>query len=119
MRPSPPTLGTLSVDALRARPGVKWHGYGDDVLPAWIAEMDFGVAEPIQSALRQIVDNRAYGYEPNTLAPALRTACGEHMQRRFGWQPDCEHVVPVADLVQALFTLVSVFTERGHGVVVQ
>jgi cystathionine beta-lyase len=41
------------------------------------------------------------------------------MQRCFGWQPDCEHVVPVADLVQALFTAVSAFTERGQGVVVQ
>ena len=39
----------LSLAELRARPGTKWHRFADDVIPAWIAEMDFHVAEPIQA----------------------------------------------------------------------
>jgi cystathionine beta-lyase len=109
----------LSPADLRARPGIKWHRYPDDVLPAWIAEMDFGVAEPIERALRRLTDEAAYGYEPPHLRPALAEAFADHMHARFGWQASPEHVVPVADLVQALFTLVTAFTERGQGVVLQ
>jgi cystathionine beta-lyase len=108
----------LNLAELRARPGTKWHRYPDDVLPAWIAEMDYGVAEPIALALRRLTDEAAYGYE-QTQSGALAEAFVAHMQRRFGWQPDPEYVLPVADLVQALFALVSAFTERGQGVVLQ
>jgi cysteine-S-conjugate beta-lyase len=113
-----PTTAFSPAD-LRARPGIKWHRYPDDVLPAWIAEMDFGVAEAIERALRHLTDEAAYGYEPATLSPALGQAFAAHMQARFGWQVSAERVVPVADLVQALFTLVSAFTGRGQGVVLQ
>jgi cystathionine beta-lyase len=41
------------------------------------------------------------------------------MQRRFGWQPAADEVLPLADLVQALYAAVAAFTERGQGVVLQ
>jgi cystathionine beta-lyase len=104
---------------LRSRPGIKWHRYADDVLPAWIAEMDYGVAEPIERAMRRLTDEACYGYEPPGGPAALADAFADHMQECFGWQVGPERVVPVADLVQALFTLVSVFSERGQGVVLQ
>jgi cystathionine beta-lyase len=107
----------LSVADLRARPGRKWHQYADDVLPAWIAEMDYGVAEPIERAMRRLTDEASYGYESSALYSGLADAFASHMQEQFGWQASAEYVVPVADLVQALFTLVSAFTERGQGVV--
>jgi cystathionine beta-lyase len=112
-------IASFSIADLRARPGVKWHRFADDVLPAWIAEMDYGVAEPIERTLRRLTDEAAYGYEPPNLAAALSEAFANHMQERFGWQVGTERVVPVADLVQALFTLVSVFSERGQGVVLE
>jgi cysteine-S-conjugate beta-lyase len=109
----------LSADELRARSGRKWHEYAADVLPAWVAEMDFGVPEPIRDALRRITDEASYGYEASSLYPNLAAAFAEYMQRRFGWLPNGDRVVPVADLVQALFTAVSAFTEAGQGVVLQ
>ncbi len=113
-----PTAAFSPAD-LRARPGIKWHRYADDVLPAWIAEMDFGVAEPIERAMRHLTDEASYGYEPPNRPAALADAFAAHMQERFAWAVGPERVVPVADLVQALFTLVSVFSERGQGVVLQ
>jgi bifunctional pyridoxal-dependent enzyme with beta-cystathionase and maltose regulon repressor activities len=107
----------LSVAELRARPGIKWHRYPDDVLPAWIAEMDFDVAEPIQAASRRLVDQRAYGYDDSD--QPLAQAFADYMLQQFGWQPGADHVVPVADLVQAQFAAVTAFTERGQGVVLQ
>lgn len=109
----------LSVEELRARPGAKWHRYGEDVIPAWIAEMDFTVAEPIQAALRRWVDAGVYGYDDAGLATSLADTFASYMQRRFGWDVGSEHVLPLADLVQAQFATVAAFTERGDGVVLQ
>ena len=50
---------------------------------------------------------------------SLSAAFLEYMQRRFAWRPTSEHVLPVADLVQALFTAVTTFTRPGDGVVLQ
>src|ERR1700737_1938933 len=52
----------LSQSALQARRNVKWNQYGADVLPAFIADMDFAVAAPIQAAIERIVRDRDYGY---------------------------------------------------------
>ena len=81
--------------------------------------MDYGVAEPIERAMRRLTEEAAYGYEPPNRPAALAEAFAAHMRERFGWAVSAERVVPVADLVQALFTLVSVFSERGQGVVLQ
>jgi cystathionine beta-lyase len=119
MQTTPTTLVQFSADQLRARSGRKWHEYAADVLPAWVAETDFAVPEPIREALRRVTDEASYGYEVSSLYPNLAAAFAEYMQRRFGWRPVGDRVVPVADLVQALFTAVAAFTEPGQGVVLQ
>ena len=106
----------LRISELRARPGIKWHRYADDVLPAWVAEMDFGVAEPIQEVLQQLLTEASYGYEPETLYPRLSEAFVAYMHRRYRWVTDSQNVLPVGDLVQALFAAVSACTARGDGV---
>lgn len=40
---------------LRSRRGAKWHRYQDDVIPCWVAEMDFPVAQPIQAVMERLV----------------------------------------------------------------
>jgi cystathionine beta-lyase len=119
VRGLPGAIELPSEAALRARPGRKWHQYAEDVLPAWIAEMDFGLAEPIRAALQRVANEESHGYEDNSLYPTLATAFATYVQRRYAWQPDPELVVPVADLVQALFTSVGAFTASGQGVVLQ
>ena len=52
----------LDMSRLRARHGKKWQRYGPDVIPAWIADMDFSVAEPVQEAIESLVARRDYGY---------------------------------------------------------
>jgi len=48
---APPTLFDVSLDELRQRRSEKWRRYPADVLPAWVAELDFALAPPVQSAL--------------------------------------------------------------------
>ena len=108
--------------SLRAMTGSKWHKYEADVLPAWVAEMDFTVAEPIQHAVQRIVDQRDYGYAMRLggkAGLAMAAAFSDRMQQRFGWKADPELVQPVADLVQGTFASVLGFSEKGDGVVLQ
>lgn len=112
-------VAPLDLAELRARPGVKWHRYPDDVLPAWIADMDYAVPEPIADKLRQLTEQAAYGYEDPSLTPALTDAFARYMQRRYRWLPKTELVFPVVDLVQALFSSVAAWTRPGQGVLLQ
>ncbi len=51
-----PELTDLRIDRLRERRSAKWTQYEPDVLPAWVAEMDFPLAEPIKEALNGAVE---------------------------------------------------------------
>jgi cystathionine beta-lyase len=109
----------LSMETMRRRRGIKWHYYEEDVLPAWVADMDFGVAEPIQRALRRLVEDMDYGYAKRSGEAGLPVAFADRMRDRFGWEVDPELVRPVADLVQALVACITAFSEPGDGVAVQ
>ena len=73
-------------DQIRERRGsdsIKWKKYGDEVLPLWVADMDFISAEPILQALRRRVEERFFGY---TCPPdQLRLLIRERLQRLYGW----------------------------------
>ena len=55
-------LGECSLERLRRRRTYKWRTYPADVLPAFVAEMDFDVAEPVTAAVRDALDNGDLGY---------------------------------------------------------
>ncbi|HEY7201703.1 MAG TPA: aminotransferase class I/II-fold pyridoxal phosphate-dependent enzyme [Candidatus Dormibacteraeota bacterium] len=108
----------LSIEALRRRRGVKWRLHGPDVLPAWIADMDFAVAEPVQRAIERLVTDGDYGYPHRAGADGVEAAFADRMRERFAWEVDPGRVVPLSDLVQALLALVVAYSEPGDGVLV-
>jgi cystathionine beta-lyase len=109
----------LTEKELRERRGVKWHHFPEDVLPAWVADMDFSVPEPVQAAIRAIVDRADYGYPARKGGSRIQEAFAERMAARFGWELDPECVLPMSDLVQAMTACVLAFSDEGEGVVVQ
>ncbi len=119
---TPANAFDLPEAALRAQRNSKWSKYGPDVLPAWVAEMDFACAEPIQQAVRRIVDARDYGYPMRNgekAGLAVATAFAARMKDRFAWEVDPGLVLPLADLVQGTYAPVMAFSEPGDGVVLQ
>ena len=82
----PRTVTDFDIATLRARRTNKWHKFPDDVLPAWVADMDFGVAPSIAEALARLTRDQEYGYAARD--GALAAAFVRRMQRRFGWQTD-------------------------------
>lgn len=102
---------------LRARGGLKWTFHSPDVLAAWVAEMDFGLAPPIASALHAAVDRGDTGYfHPGADRAAARAACG-FWADRFNWEVDPEQVMPVPDVVEGIRRAIVHLTRPGSPVV--
>jgi cysteine-S-conjugate beta-lyase len=109
----------LTVEALRARRGTKWTKYARTVIPAWVADMDFAVAEPIQESIQELVKHRDYGYGARTGEVGLEQAFADRMKERFGWEPDPALVQPTSELIQSVYVSIAAFSEPGDGVVIQ
>lgn len=79
---------------------IKWRRYGDDVLPMWVADMDFVSPEPVLRALQERVQHGVFGYEgPH---PELIEAIVTWLARRHGWQVPPEAIVLLPGLVSGL-----------------
>src|SRR3990172_1551721 len=82
----------------RATESVKWHKYDPDVIPLWLADMDFVSPAPVIQALRERVEHGVFGYpegilgDPQELS-AFRQVMVDRLAERYSW-----HVEP-ADLV--------------------
>lgn len=107
----------FDIATLRARRTNKWHKFPDDVLPAWVADMDFGVAPAISEAMDRLTRNQEYGYAARE--GALAAAFARRMRSRFGWEVDPADTHPIGDLVQASFSSVMAFSEPGDAAVLQ
>lgn len=107
----------LGLGALRTRRSAKWRRYDDDVLPAWVAESDFALAEPVEEALRLAIARGDTGYA-DAEAAGLGEAFAGFAERRLGWSVDPAHVVATDDVVNGLARLVGVLSEPGEGIVI-
>jgi cystathionine beta-lyase len=107
----------FNIPFLRSRRTNKWHKFAADVLPAWVADMDFGVAPPIAEAMARLARNQEYGYAARE--GALAAAFARRMQHRFRWAVDPADAHPIGDLVQASFSSVMAFSEPGDAVLLQ
>src|SRR5258705_533727 len=92
--------------AARARRGEKWTSYPDDVLPLWVAGMDFPIAEPIRRVLRFAVERSDLGYPIHPAPTAIPELTVDRMQRLHGWEVPPERVEILSDVVQGMFTAV-------------
>jgi cystathionine beta-lyase len=114
----------LAFDSLRAEElwrsqRIKWRLFGDDVLPAWVADMDFPVAPPIQRALSELLSRSDLGYHNVPLSPHLREALVSRMAERFAWQVEPSRVIPLVNVVQGLDAAVLLHSRPGDGVIVR
>jgi cystathionine beta-lyase len=112
-------LEGLDLEVLHARKSEKWHTYPPDILPAWVAEMDFPLAAPIERVLREAIDRWDVGYPIAPNATGLREAFAARMDDRFGWSVDPTRVEILTEVVQGMFVALYAYANAGQGVVVQ
>jgi cystathionine beta-lyase len=109
----------IPVDQLRGRNGAKWRMYPADVIPAFVAEMDFRVAPPVQQAINRFADQQDYGYGQMTDMVPLFEAFSAWMSHRHGWQPDPALTHANTDVVQGLVATIVAYSQPGDGVIAQ
>jgi len=74
----------VSLEALRARPGAKWQFFPGDVLPLWVAEMDFPIAESVKEAIAANLSANDLGYTLRAGVPGVREAVAERLTEKHG-----------------------------------
>lgn len=89
----------------------------DDVIPLWIADMDFVTAQPIVDALTARAQEGIWGYtsRPDSYFEAI---C-DWQARRNHWHPDpacCSHALGV---IPAIGSMIQYMTEKGDGILIQ
>jgi cystathionine beta-lyase len=104
----------LRLDDLRRRRSEKWTRYGPDVLPLFVAEMDFQLAEPIRRAVHELIDRGDTGYPAGR---AHNEAFARFAERRFGWSLDPALVSTVPDVMTGVEFAISQLTEPGDPIV--
>lgn len=109
----------LDADLARLRKlnGAKWTRDPEDVLPAWVADMDLPPAPCIDAVLRDLLDRGDFGYPQRTTMPSVAAAFVDWQTRYHGWTPPVERVVPFTDVLHGIDIVLWTNTNPGDGVV--
>lgn len=97
---------------------LKWHFYPPDVLPLWVADMDFPIAEPIAEAVRERL-GQPVGYPPASGDRALLERIVEHQAGHglLGLNP--ENLLLTSSVVPGIYASVLALTSPGDEVITQ
>ncbi len=89
----------------------------EDVIPMWVADMDFRVAKPITDALEAKVKQGIFGYtsRPDSYFQAM---C-QFQERRKGWRCRPDLISFCVGVVPALAAIVHQFSEPGEKILIQ
>ncbi|MGN6257302.1 MAG: MalY/PatB family protein [Solirubrobacterales bacterium] len=103
------------MERLRQRRSAKWSRYEPDVLPAWVAEMDFPLAAPVKRALLDAIEIDDCGY---AIPDGLGIAFAAFARERHAWEVDPAAVSPSSDVVGAITAVLKEIAKPGDRVVV-
>lgn len=96
----------------------KWDSAGsEDVLPMWVADMDFRTAPAVVEALRKRVEHGIFGYVK--VPTAYYDAIGDWFKRRHSWRVEKDWVLFTTGVVPALSAIIKALTHPGDKVLVQ
>ncbi len=105
------------LERLRSLTCIKWTWHGEDVLPAWVADMDLPPAPVTVEAVRALVDRGDFGYN-FAAAKQLPEVFSAWEERRHGWRPDAKSVRVFCDVMQAVDVALWMRCKPGDGVIV-
>jgi cystathionine beta-lyase len=80
---------------------IKWNKYSKDIIPLWVADMDFEVAMPIQNAIQEYQESKVYGYA----APReeLADVIMDRFKNLYDWELKKEWIVWVPSVVSSIY----------------
>ncbi|MBC7591933.1 MAG: aminotransferase class I/II-fold pyridoxal phosphate-dependent enzyme [Salinibacterium sp.] len=104
------------IELLRQRTSEKWTAYPADVLPLFVAEMDYPLASVISDALiaRIVASDTGYAGSPGPLAPSF----AGYAERTWGWAVEPRWVRTTTDVSVAIVESLRMLIAPGDGVVI-
>ncbi|KAA3653418.1 MAG: putative C-S lyase [Proteobacteria bacterium] len=110
-----PTFDFDTVIDRRAIPDEKWARYaGRDVIPMWVADMDFATPPPILDALHARIDQKVFGYAGPW--PSLVDTVVHSLERDHNWRIDADWLVWLPGVVTGFNVACAIAGEPGDGV---
>lgn len=109
-------IEALPLSEMRTHRSEKWRGFPPDVLPLFVAEMDFPIAEPIKKLLLEMVSHSDLGYLSSI--PELGNAFAGFAKRRWDWQLNPEYVRLCTDVGVGMVEVIRATTSPGDKVLV-
>ncbi|MBQ6286169.1 MAG: pyridoxal phosphate-dependent aminotransferase [Bacteroidales bacterium] len=110
-------MGKFNFDEMTQRRGtncVKWDAESpagpidDDVIPLWVADMDFKVAPPIIDALRKRVEHGVFGY--THIPDSYYDSAISWWERRRGWHTEKDWYIPIDGIVPGMSIVMEALT---------
>ena len=114
---TPQNIDAITEADLREAGSLKWTMF-PDMIGAFVAEMDFGLAPPIKDAVNQAMEQGLTGYLPTHLADALAKATADRYSRVYGWDVPPERVHQLPDVIAAFEFAIEQFTQPGAAIIV-
>ena len=93
------------------------RGYPEDVLPFWVADMDFRAPQPVLDALAARIQHGIFGY--TDVKPDYVATLQKWMQAQHGWRPAADSLLVTPGVVLAIALAIRAFTEPGEAVLIQ
>lgn len=107
----------LDDDELRRRGGLKWTYPPDDVLPAWVAEIDVAPDPVVMGAVADAVARGLTGYPPFDAATGVPQAFAAYAQQQWSWDVDPSRVVLTQDVMHGVQLALTTLCEDAPVVV--
>lgn len=95
----------------------KWTNYPNDIIPMWIADMDFAAPPAIQKILREYVEHGDLGYQ--LPSPALSESIVSRMAKLYDWKISPEMIVPIPGVNSGYNVAARVFCTSRRGYLIQ
>jgi cystathionine beta-lyase len=95
----------------------KWHTYPPDVLPLWVADMDFRSPEPVIRALRERVEHGVFGY--GVEQSEFYEVFLDRLQTRYGWRVSPEAILVIPGVIPGFNLAARALTTAGDGLLLQ
>lgn len=89
----------------------------DDIIPMWVADMDWKTPPFIIDAMRKQLDHGVLGY--SILSNRWRPAIQSWVSRHYGWKVESEEIAFVGGIVPAIAFALQCFTKAGDKVLIQ
>lgn len=118
----PVDLQSLTPTQLRARGTIKWNLYPADVLPLWVAEMDYPTAPPVLAAIREAVDVESFGYpldaQQSELAEETAAWLARERPGAAPWTVDPRGIFSTGDVMRGVDLALRTLVDRTAPVII-